>query len=706
MRRWYEDACNTALKSESMLRKHTVLSVGEAYLHYLLSDKQYERAAEWCPKILRHDAHSWENWIMRFSYMKQLPALSRYIPETNPRLGQGQYEMVLGSFLSSGDHKGFQKLIEDWPSGLYDIDVIATAVRRQMEEHGDSEPLKLALVKLYTASHQFDKALHLYLTLRHTDVFKFIRTHQLFDAVSNKVLQMITFNERAAVEMLVANTDRIPIARVVEQLEEHPFFLHLYLHGLFQRDHRIASEYHGRQVELYASYKQDLLLPFLRVSDSYPLEKARAICEEKNLYRELVYVLDRMGSVQEALLLLIVDLNDVEEAIRFVLEKKDDALWETLISFSLRSPEMVAELLDHMSVLEDPLQLIRRIPTRLLSDLDGTPLDDTPPSDGGELVLEIEHSVYMINERPSVIVFAEAVPEHVLTEMRDTLERVARNHARTVATGSERRLQFFWAGRNGERTADLRRQLFLPDSGADVHMVLVDVPSNGRFFKYSNVSKGAIPEAHVVGFIKMCTERLAGAPSMGKSERMAVGSRHGISVADIMSELVTDHNLGMEIPSLRDKLVKITRDANNEMSLLEGCQRILNNDVVQLSMRLYRNARQAAHFSEKTVCTMCSQVIVSQAQPESGLQRGGFLSRGDNLCSFFCGHIYHLRCLPSLSRIAGGRKSTGSRASDASFDESWGDGGDDLFCPVCKAESTAKKKKSGSGHAGLLSPPR
>ena len=46
-----------------------------------------------------------------------------------------------------------------------------------------------------------------------------------------------------------------------------------YLDGLFERDPKAGAEYHERQVDLYAQYDPDKLLPFLRSCNDIPLQK-------------------------------------------------------------------------------------------------------------------------------------------------------------------------------------------------------------------------------------------------------------------------------------------------------------------------------------------------------------------------------------------------------------------------------------------------
>ena len=46
-----------------------------------------------------------------------------------------------------------------------------------------------------------------------------------------------------------------------------------YLDALFQEDSKCGSEYHEMQVELYAKFDKDKLLPFLRLCNDIPLQK-------------------------------------------------------------------------------------------------------------------------------------------------------------------------------------------------------------------------------------------------------------------------------------------------------------------------------------------------------------------------------------------------------------------------------------------------
>ena len=60
-----------------------------------------------------------------------------------------------------------------------------------------------------------------------------------------------------------------------------------------------------------------MLLPVFRASNSYDLEKAYKLCQERDLVPEMVYLLGRMGNNRQALMLIIERLADVQEVMGF-----------------------------------------------------------------------------------------------------------------------------------------------------------------------------------------------------------------------------------------------------------------------------------------------------------------------------------------------------------------------------------------------------
>eukprot|EP00731_Ephydatia_muelleri_P008656 Em0004g994a len=121
-----------------------------------------------------------------------------------------------------------------------------------------------------------------------------------------------------------------------------------YLDSLYEKDSKAGVEYHERQVELYAKYDRGKLLRFLRTGTAVPLVKGE------------------MGNPIGALRLIINTLGDVEKAIQFATEQKDEELWELLINESVKHPEKTSEfitgLLKSVGTHIDPTVLIQKIP--------------------------------------------------------------------------------------------------------------------------------------------------------------------------------------------------------------------------------------------------------------------------------------------------------------------------------------------------------
>jgi hypothetical protein len=99
---------------------------------------------------------------------------------------------------------------------------------------------------------------------------------------------------------------------VVKQLEVKPQYLYMYLDSLFDKDPQFSLPYSDRLVELYAEYDHERLMPFLRASNFYDLEKALRICRERDYVTEMVFLLGRMGNNKQALMLIIERLGDVQ----------------------------------------------------------------------------------------------------------------------------------------------------------------------------------------------------------------------------------------------------------------------------------------------------------------------------------------------------------------------------------------------------------
>uniref|UniRef100_A0A2K6C4V1 Vacuolar protein sorting-associated protein 41 homolog n=1 Tax=Macaca nemestrina TaxID=9545 RepID=A0A2K6C4V1_MACNE len=95
---------------------------------------------------------------------------------------------------------------------------------------------------------------------------------------------------------------------------------------------------------------------------------------------------------------------------------------------------------------------------------------------------------------------------------------------------------------------------------------------------------------------------------------------------------------GMEIPNLRDSLVKILQDYNLQILLREGCKKILVADSLSLLKKMHRTQMKGVLVDEENICESClSPVLPSDA------------AKPFSVVVFHCRHMFHKECLPMPS---------------------------------------------------------
>ncbi|XP_015603848.1 vacuolar protein sorting-associated protein 41 homolog isoform X2 [Cephus cinctus] len=342
-------------------KKHSLIYVGRVYLDYLLSHEKYDEAGKLCLKILGRDKKLWEEEVYKFARVHQLRSISSYLPRGDVTLDPLIYEMVLYEYLKM-DLDGFLQLIKEWPPNLYTVAAVVNGVLEHLPVHKQRHNILLeALAILYSHDGKYDKALAMYLKLRHKDVFHLIQKHQLYNSIYDMIEGLMDLDAERAIQFFLEK-DRVPSNIVVQKLRNNHRYLYMYLDALHRKDTKDSKgKYHGLLVRLYADYSRDKLLPLLRRSDNYPIEEALDICTQRKFYPEMVYLLGRIGNTTEALGLMTRELNDMESAIAFCQEHDDEELWNDLVNYSLDKPEAITFLLQRIGTYVDPRVMVQRI---------------------------------------------------------------------------------------------------------------------------------------------------------------------------------------------------------------------------------------------------------------------------------------------------------------------------------------------------------
>ena len=403
------------------------LRVGERWIQQLVSSEDWAQAGKICGLVLGSSS-TWENWVMAFAKADKFDEITPYIPteyQGSP-LPPAVYEIILTHYVAI-DRPRFRELLENWPPELFDVDTILEAVQTRFKsgevredsiEGGqtgrDWRLLLECLAKLYLAVGRPRKALRCFIQLQNADAaMALIAEAHLVGAVADDIpgfilLQVSKEQQHSASLSELATQTLDPIRllvseahhgvvmpdTVIRQLKSYfgmpnPY-LYFYFRALWHGDvppsqegeaatrttlvserlladegRNLVSDHADMAVELFANYDRDLLMTFLKSSQTYNLSLASQLCEKRNYIPELVYLLSKEGRTAQALRLIIDQLGDVSQAIAFAKDQSDTNLWDDLLDYSMNKPSFIRGLLEEVGTSIDPLKLVKRIPPGL-----------------------------------------------------------------------------------------------------------------------------------------------------------------------------------------------------------------------------------------------------------------------------------------------------------------------------------------------------
>lgn len=413
----------SASKSQNSAAAKEKRRIGDLWLQQLVAKEDWTTAGQVAGKVLGTSSR-WEYWVMAFAQADHFDEITPFIPSTDmkPALPSFVYEVVLGHYIGH-DRPRFRELLDKWDPELFDINSVRTAIEDKIqtgdvtettteggEQGRDWRILLDGLAKLHLADGRPRDALRCHIRLQNAEAaMALIRDYHLGDAISDDIPGLLMLRvskeqmknasiddlEEASSEVVhllidEAYTGVVSPTTVVSQLlrEDATYrpFLFFYFQCLWQgpnaKDDEIVSradrlkysqqteegrlaidEYGDLAVSLFADYDREILMDFLRTSESYTYERASHICEEKHYIPELVYLFSKTGQTKKALFLIIEDLGDVSQAISFTKENPD--LWDDLLDYSMDKPKFIRALLEEVGTSINPITLVQRIPEGL-----------------------------------------------------------------------------------------------------------------------------------------------------------------------------------------------------------------------------------------------------------------------------------------------------------------------------------------------------
>lgn len=73
--------------------------------------------------------------------------------------------------------------------------------------------------------------------------------------------------------------------------------------------------------------------------------------------------------------------------------------------------------------------------------------------------------------------------------------------------------------------------------------------------------------------------------------------------------LVDKIKMGVQIPELKRSLIKMLCDYSLQVSITDGCNKILERDYFSLHQKLYKCQQKAVSVSDSNICGLCSRDI-------------------------------------------------------------------------------------------------
>jgi len=299
--------------------------IGELWIEQLITDGDWVAAGKACGRVLG-TSDQWKKWVYTFVSADKFDEITNFIPTTQlkPPLESTIYEVVLGHYIAL-DRPRVRELLDSWAPDLFDIKSVTTALENQLNyrdvredsvEDGevgrDWRIIVESMAKLYLADARPIQALKCYMRLQDAETaMSLIKEYHLVDAIADDIPSLIMLRvskeqQRSAsieelqeitseaINLLIAEAHhgRVRPDDVVQQLEAKDMtqYLYFYVRALWKGDGIEQDKAENRDrllveskalvddladlaVHLFAIYKRDLLMEFLKSSTYYSFEK-------------------------------------------------------------------------------------------------------------------------------------------------------------------------------------------------------------------------------------------------------------------------------------------------------------------------------------------------------------------------------------------------------------------------------------------------
>ncbi|KAH3672200.1 hypothetical protein WICMUC_004429 [Wickerhamomyces mucosus] len=323
----------------------------------------------------------WDQWSWIYIKNKKIIELASILPyEEKTLLSKSVYNTVLEYFLTIKDQKHFHKYLNLWDLSIFSNEEIFRKVEDLLEVEPQLNIFRRCLAESYLKLDEPKLAIKHFIALKDSLVINLLAKYHLVSEFADFLPSIIKFkvseeevtkssieklgeNISEITDILVGNRHEISPNRIIKLMDDSNLqvITFLYLKKLYQIDPLLMESYETTMCFLYTKYEPAGLLSFLKKNWHYDIDEVIDLIREKKLYKELVFLLGKVGKNREAMFLIIQEMNDPEEAIDFATEQRSPELWDIFLEYGIKKPNFIKVLIQYTGILFDT-SVLKNIP--------------------------------------------------------------------------------------------------------------------------------------------------------------------------------------------------------------------------------------------------------------------------------------------------------------------------------------------------------
>lgn len=388
--------------SKEFLTFEKRLEIGENHLNQLINSNYWIDAMEFLPKMLAKDnvethdhidliIEKWNSWL-DFMYHKRILTLYyNILPTTifnsDKQIDSQYYEIILHDLLRQKEFTIFLQLIKLWNHSLFDLRDIQLHLNEIIDNEDEGlDYLRRCYIDLSLELDEPNNCINQMIILNDDKLMEFLNTYHLINSNLSLLPKIILIGTKSDdnsgnitdikpdsrlyqnIQILIRNLNEIVPKGIVEIFKKSGLDIinFIYLKEIEKNDNLLIKDFEDEMILLFAKFStnddDEELYKFLKNHKNYSIDKAIEICQHFEHYKELVYLLNKIGDYKNAIKLIVDQLKDPKMAINFVSNLNDQELWDFLLDYSMNKSEFIKELLINIGILINPIPVISRIP--------------------------------------------------------------------------------------------------------------------------------------------------------------------------------------------------------------------------------------------------------------------------------------------------------------------------------------------------------